>query len=150
MPKAWTLLSILPGILLIVGAMREGLAEGFVPLPLVLLGFATTLFFGLWFRRMRLITQVDDHSINLRYLGLLKTRTVPISAIRNARARTYRPILEYGGWGIRFGARGWAYNVSGTQGVQLELEDARPLLIGSQRAEELAEAITTSEAYRKG
>ena len=57
-------------------------------------------------------------------------------------ARTYRPILEYGGWGIRYTmGRGWAYNVSGNQGVQLELASGKRILIGSQRAEELARAI---------
>jgi hypothetical protein len=97
MPKAWTLLSILPGLLLMFGALREGVAEGVVPLPLVLLAVALTLIFGLWFRRLRLITEVDDNTVTLRYQGLFKTRTVPIPTVRSARARTYRPLLEYGG-----------------------------------------------------
>jgi hypothetical protein len=63
MPKAWTLLSILPGLLLMFGALREGVAEGVVPLPLVLLAVALTLIFGLWFRRLRLITEVDDNTV---------------------------------------------------------------------------------------
>jgi hypothetical protein len=144
MPKAWTLLSILPGLLLMFGALREGVAEGVVPLPLVLLAVALTLIFGLWFRRLRLITEVDDNTVTLRYQGLFKTRTVPIPTVRSARARTYRPLLEYGGWGIKFGLKGWVYNVSGKEGVQLELDGARPLMVGSRRAEELAEAITSS------
>ena len=58
-------------------------------------------------------------------------------------ARTYRPLLEYGGWGIRYApfGKGWAYNVHGSQGVQLELTNGKRILIGSQRAEELARAI---------
>jgi hypothetical protein len=147
MPKAWTLLSILPGLLLMFGALREGVAEGVVPLPLVLLAVALTLIFGLWFRRLRLITEVDDNTVTLRYQGLFKTRTVPIPTVRSARARTYRPLLEYGGWGIKFGLKGWVYNVSGKEGVQLELDGARPLMVGSRRAEELAEAITSSPKY---
>ncbi len=149
MPKAWTLLSILPGLLLMFGALREGVAEGVVPLPLVLLAVALTLIFGLWFRRLSLITEVDDTTVTLRYQGLLKTRTVPISTVRSARARTYRPLLEYGGWGIKFGPKGWVYNVSGKEGVQLELDGARPLLIGSRRADDLVEAITLiSQVHR--
>jgi hypothetical protein len=34
-----------------------------------------------------------------------------------------------------------AYNVSGKEGVQLELANGKRILIGSQRAEELARAI---------
>jgi hypothetical protein len=49
----------------------------------------------------------------------------------------FRPIMEYGGWGIRRGANGWAYNVSGNRGVRLVFRDGSTFLIGSQRAEEL-------------
>lgn len=147
MPKAWTLLSILPGLLLMFGALREGVAEGVVPLPLVVLAVALTLGFGLWFRRLSLITEVDDATITLRYRGLLKTRTVPISTVRSVKARTYRPLLEYGGWGIKFGPKGWVYNVSGKEGVQLELDGARPLMIGSRRALDLADAINSSPEF---
>ncbi len=49
---------------------------------------------------------------------------------------------EYGGWGVK----GWskdkmAYNVSGDRGVELTLKDGRRIMLGSQRAEELAGAI---------
>ena len=38
---------------------------------------------------------------------------------------------------------GRAYNVSGREGVRLDFADGKHLLIGSQRAEELAAAIQT-------
>ena len=50
-------------------------------------------------------------------------------------------IAEYGGWGVRMRRGGMAYNVSGDRGVQLELMDGKRILIGSQRAGELADAI---------
>ncbi|MHC4114629.1 MAG: hypothetical protein ACYSSL_04835, partial [Planctomycetota bacterium] len=57
-------------------------------------------------------------------------------------ARKYRPLLEYGGWGIGWSLRkGRAYNVSGDKGVQLVFKSGKRLPIGSQRAEELEEAI---------
>jgi hypothetical protein len=40
-------------------------------------------------------------------------------------ARKYRPIAEYGGWGIRWGKSGKAYNAYGNIGVQLELIDGK-------------------------
>ena len=36
--------------------------------------------------------------------------------IKAVKARTYRPIMEYGGWGIRWSRRGKAYNVYGNRG----------------------------------
>jgi hypothetical protein len=53
----------------------------------------------------------------------------------------YRPIQDYGGWGVRYSSKGKAYNVSGSEGIQLVLASGMHLLIGSQRAQELAEAI---------
>src|SRR4030042_1852226 len=57
-------------------------------------------------------------------------------------ARRYKPIREYGGWGIRCSLRnGKAYNVSGNRGVQLVLSSGKKLLIGSQKADELGAGI---------
>ena len=72
----------------------------------------------------------------------LAGRTIPVDAIRSCTARRYRPILEYGGWGYRWGRGGSrAYNVRGNRGVQIVLQDGKTILIGSQRPEELASAI---------
>ncbi len=50
-------------------------------------------------------------------------------------------LREYGGWGVKYGRAGKAYNVSGNRSVQLKLSSGKGLLIGSQRPEELAQAI---------
>lgn len=92
------------------------------------------------FYQLRLITEVRPSGLYLRFYPLPR-RIIPYEHIKSCQARTYRPIREYGGWGIRFGFRGNAYNVSGDRGVQLEFYQGRPLLIGSQRADELATAI---------
>ncbi len=70
-----------------------------------------------------------------------KKEAIPFSEIAKCDARQYSPIKEYGGWGIRYGTKGMAYNVSGDRGVQLELTNGKRLLIGSQRSEELAKTI---------
>ncbi|MHC4187375.1 MAG: hypothetical protein ACYSRQ_04200 [Planctomycetota bacterium] len=59
--------------------------------------------------------------------------------------RTYRPIKEYGGWGIRygFGESGKAYNVKGNQGLQLVFENGKRLLIGTQKPKRLLEAVNS-------
>lgn len=69
-------------------------------------------------------------------------RLIPYSDIVSCEARNYSPIMEYGGWGIRRGPGGNAYNVSGNRGVQLLLRSGEKLLIGSQKADELAAAIS--------
>jgi hypothetical protein len=64
--------------------------------------------------------------------------------LKSHEAITYSPLRDYGGWGIRRGAKGKAYNVSGNHGVRLELSDGKRILIGSQRPEELSEAVAAA------
>lgn len=96
------------------------------------------------FRAMRLVTEVRSDGLHVRFRPFVR-KHFPFETIRRCEARTYRPIAEYGGWGIRFGwgGRGKAYNVRGDRGVQLEFTDGKRLLIGSQRAEELEAAIVS-------
>jgi hypothetical protein len=69
-------------------------------------------------------------------------RVIAITDIRRYHVVQYRPILDYGGWGIRAGRDGErVLNARGNRGVRLELSDGTKLLIGSQRPEELAETI---------
>ena len=63
--------------------------------------------------------------------------------IRTAEALTYSPLMDYGGWGIRFGRGAKAYNVSGNKGVLLTLENGKTVLIGSQNHEMLNSVINT-------
>ena len=90
----------------------------------------------------RLVTEVRADGLYIRFVPLhLTWRRFGFDDIASCEARTYRPLLEYGGWGIRWGPSGRAYNVSGNRGVQLVLSNGKRLLIGSQKAEELATAI---------
>lgn len=60
--------------------------------------------------------------------------------IQSVEVRQYRPLAEYGGWGLRtggFNKSGKAYNISGNKGLQLIFTDGSKLLIGTQRPEEL-------------
>lgn len=96
----------------------------------------------LWFLWvLSLSVSVTDEGIRYRFFPLA-WGLIRFDEIEGCEARTYRPIREYGGWGIRYGLRGGkAYNVKGNQGVQLVLKNGRRILFGSQCAEELAAAI---------
>ena len=95
--------------------------------------------------KIKMITEITDEGLDI-YFSPFKQEVIAFKDIVNFEARTYNVFPEYGGWGIRLGPSGHAYNVSGNQGVQLELADGKKLLIGSQRSEELAQAI---QAYKK-
>lgn len=92
----------------------------------------------------RLITEVRDDGIYIRFFPFHRRfHGFRWGEIESSEACSYRPILDYGGWGIRFGAGGKAYNVSGNRGLQLTFGGGRRggVLIGSQRPEELATAV---------
>ena len=100
------------------------------------LGLPALFFFG------ELVTEVRAAGIYLRFFPFQWTfRRIAFTEVKQFEIRTYHPSREYGGWGIRYGCQGKAYNVNGDRGVQIELLNGQRLLIGSQRAEELWRAI---------
>ncbi|MHC2993347.1 hypothetical protein OB13_17840 [Pontibacter sp. HJ8] len=112
-----------------------------------LLGFGMPFFFYC----MSLTTEVQPGVLSVRFMPFhLKPVRIPLHLVRDFEKVTYQPIDEYGGWGIRWGAKGQAYNMSGKEGVQLYFYNKAPLLIGSQRPTELLEAIIRAKELGKG
>ena len=101
----------------------------------------------IFFYFMKLITDVRTDGIYVRLFPVW-SRAVPLKDVVREKAKQYRPLVEYGGWGIRFGRhKKRAYNMSGNRGVELELTNGTLLLISSQRAQELASAISAAKAH---
>lgn len=46
------------------------------------------------------------------------------------------------GWGIRYTSKGWLYNVSGTEAVEIELKDGKVFLLGTDDSRGLVEALS--------
>lgn len=97
---------------------------------------------GLFFV-LRLHTRIEVDGIYVQFYPFhFKPLFFPWEKIHKAYVRTYSPLGEYGGWGLRYGfSKGKAYNVWGSKGLQLELVDGKKVLIGTQRAEELESAL---------
>jgi hypothetical protein len=89
----------------------------------------------------RLDVDVTDQGVTIAFRYLWPTRRIPFADIVSLEVRRYNPLLEYGGWGVRFGPKGWGYMTSGNEGVQLRLRKSLPVLIGSARPRELEAAI---------
>ena len=91
---------------------------------------------------IRLDTEVSAGGVRIRF-GPFHRRWVvfDFEAIQKAEAITYRPLADYGGWGIRYGRKGKAYNVSGNTGVFLTLKDGKNVLIGSTNQDALYSRI---------
>jgi hypothetical protein len=94
---------------------------------------------------MRLITQVHPGLLWVR-LSPFRGIRIPADEIESAFTREYSAIREFGGWGVRTGRSGRAYNAYGNKGVQLVLTDGSRVLIGSQRPDDLLGALALAGA----
>lgn len=126
-------------------AARRGPSDT-VPLFLaVSLGVVLSLGIAVLFWVSRLEIEVRPDDIAVRFFPFhLDWRRLPAKELNECYARRYRPIREYGGWGIRYGWHGRAYNMSGHEGVQLVFKNGRRLLLGSQQPQELEAAIRST------
>jgi len=70
-----------------------------------------------------------------------KSHTIKLEDIESIKAMEYSPLKEYGGWGIKYGFKGKAYNVSGNKGVKIFLKNGLNIMFGSQKHNELAKAL---------
>ena len=152
--KTWVLFLVLPISLFLIVLFGYGMIKQLVlgqpwgnkPLSdtaLAIIGPLWILFgIGLayLFYSSKLITEVREDGLYVRFFPLTHNR-IPFEDIAHFEVRTYSPIREFGGWGIRYGRGAKTYNVSGNRGVELQLSNGKRLLIGSQRSEELSQAI---------
>lgn len=113
-------------------------AQGFAPWAYAIVGLALLVCVAVGSLRMN--TTVTPEGVVVSY-GFLGSTRVALSDIARAQAVVYRPIRDYGGWGIRGFANRRAWNVRGDRGVLLVRSDGSTLLIGSQRPRELLSAL---------
>lgn len=85
------------------------------------------------FITLKLELKINTNGIFFRFYPFHKKfRVIPFSDIKSFKIRRFRPILEYGGWGIRYSVKrnGVGYTISGNYGLQLELNSNKRLFIG--------------------
>lgn len=136
-----------------IGIYRQiflGLPFGDKPAPDVLLVILAVFFIllaaGLWwlFVSLRLIVEVSGEGISYRFPPFIrKGKLVRKTDIAEYAIRRYKPVMEYGGWGIRWGGgkTGDAFNVKGNTGLQLRLQNGKKILFGTQRPDALRAAM---------
>ena len=102
----------------------------------------------------RLVIQIDADTLSATF-GFLgwPSQRIPLGDIVAARAVSYHPIRQFGGWGIRCGVfdgeKTLVYTVRGREGVLVRLRDERRVsgfrvkqfILGSLEPERLAAAI---------
>jgi len=91
---------------------------------------------------MRLETRITNDGIDVRFFPVhRKYQHYSWPSLRYCYVRKYKPILEYGGWGLRGMGSNRALNMSGNKGIQLVTLDGLKLLIGTQKAEAVEKVL---------
>jgi hypothetical protein len=92
----------------------------------------------------KLETSITSSKITVQFKPFQrKPISYALEDIATWKVRKYRPIAEYGGWGIRFGLKGKrAYSIAGRYGIDLKLKNGKIVLIGTQIPEEAERAMT--------
>lgn len=99
---------------------------------------------------MRLKTEIGEEGIIVKFFPvIILNKLIKWEDIEQIYIRKYKPIAEYGGWGLRISYKhGLAYNVKGNKGIQIIFKDGKQLLIGTQKPEAAAVAIRQFKALR--
>lgn len=116
------------------------------PAPDKLLIFFLILFgiiFPFIFLNLKLITEIRNDGIYVKMFPFhLKWQRFKFEEIDSAEHIKYSPLKDYGGWGIRYGKKGKAYNAKGNMGIMLKFKNKKNLLIGTQRGEEFLNILS--------
>ena len=78
---------------------------------------------------LMLVTTVEIDHVEIRFRPFMRRR-IGRSEITDMALVTYRPLREWGGWGIRMRGADRAYTMSGDRGVRLTLAGGNKVLIG--------------------
>jgi energy-coupling factor transporter transmembrane protein EcfT len=134
--QIWIWLIILIIVIVLYIPIISGVLNIFLSIIFFLFGFGF-----IWlFYSMKLVTEVKEAGIQITFTPFTNF-IIPFNEIKNLEIREYRPILEYGGWGIRFNRTGKAYTVSGKIGLQVELFNGKKILIGTEKSDDLLKSL---------
>ena len=111
-------------------------------IPIIIIIFTHLLIY-----KAKLSTKIDEIGIHYQFIPFqFSYRKISWENIEKIYIRNYSPILEYGGWGLRYTfnkKRGNAVNISGNIGIQIELKNGKRLLIGIQKKEDVKRILET-------
>jgi hypothetical protein len=132
-------------LLLVAGVIIAAVAAGSLTTPLAAVPLLLLLLLGgLFLLLFRMTTTVSGDGIVIRFGWTNLVRfTIPLSEVQSCRPVTYRPLLEFGGWGIRMGWKGRrAYTMRGNRASEV-VTTKRTVLIGSAAPEQLCAAVNS-------
>ncbi|MDS4029219.1 MAG: hypothetical protein RKO66_03965 [Candidatus Contendobacter sp.] len=135
--------AVVAGILLSLSAVAAGAELVTGPSALTVLG---PVLMGVFLMLFGMLTvEIDESHLRFRFgIGLIRKR-IPLAEIVEA-----RPVRTTwaDGWGIHYTARGWLYNVSGWDAVEITLASGQRLRLGTDEPQRLTQALLATRVFR--
>jgi len=91
--------------------------------------------------------EVNDESVKVKWGGLrFRILRIPLDSIASIEVNSFRPMRDFGGWGIKGGwTKNWkgvaGFFMSGTRGVLIQTKKGKKYLLGSDTPDRLAAVI---------
>lgn len=85
----------------------------------------------------KLELEISKEGIATRFFPFQRAKFFVWEEIEKAYVCQYKPLLKYGGWGVRGTRKNRALNVSGNWGLQLVMKNGKKLLIGTKSPEDI-------------
>ena len=117
----------------------EGASLWWIAVPIVL----ALVIYGL-FTPMTVQVSADAMEVRFGHFGWPRW-VFPISEIRGARSVQFRPLRDFGGWGMRRGRDAYCLNERGDRGVRFAFF-GRDYVVGSDDPQQLLSALRTAGA----
>ncbi|AHM61699.1 hypothetical protein D770_17235 [Flammeovirgaceae bacterium 311] len=95
---------------------------------------------GVWWlvEGSRIHTRLTAEGIAYRFSPLqFRRRFARWEELKEVYMQEYSALADYGGWGLRWGMRGWGYVAPGKIGIQLVYKSGKKRFISTQRPNEL-------------
>lgn len=87
---------------------------------------------------IKLETRIDYSGIHFRYLPFIrKWRLIPKNSIISTGVISFNPLLDFGGWGMKTNKTTKLFNITGDQGLLIESNGSKKILLGTLKAEKL-------------
>ncbi len=140
--KLWVLLVIALVPILSTLAVSSKLLISLSAVAAILIAIAL-----LYFARLEVNVEEDYISVRFFPFHFFRPRKIFLDEVKSFAAEEYSPLKEFGGWGWRWLPFRYkmAYSVEGEECVRLTMEDDTEIVIGSQKPDELEEAISEAK-----
>ncbi len=140
----WVYLIVVLTNIIMIYALYQQIISGLLKSPEIInvIAFVFTVvsmvILNLFLFLLRLETIIKKNGVFVRYFPIhRKYRSYFFDNIDKCYIRRFRPIAEYGGWGIRGYGNNRSFTVSGEIGAQIELKNGSKTLVGTHKPEEL-------------